>query len=170
VQNQRLGERPRPRVGERAEDERAGKDDDDRGRRAGADPPRRIDDLPAATADRADGRGDALDETARPPGDERRPGVVDGGDERLSGRRHDDRLAEVDEVVVGVAGARQPDAPVEHLELAAGVAERQHAAALEQCEVTATAPVMGRFVLRIHHRSPALTMAVMIASPPVKIQ
>ena len=45
MQNQRLGERPRPRVGERAEDERAGKDDDDRGRGAGADPPRRIDDL-----------------------------------------------------------------------------------------------------------------------------
>jgi len=79
--------------------------------------------------------GDAIGERSRTPGDERRPAVVDRLDEHAPGGGDDDRLAEVDEVVVAVAGPRQPDPAVEHLELAAGRPERQHAAALEDAKM-----------------------------------
>ena len=140
MQNRRGRERTRPRVGERAEDERAGEDDDDRGERAHADARRRIDDLPAALGDRTDRGSGALDDTERTPRDERRLGVVDCSDDGAARRRHHHRVAEVDEIVVRVAGAGQPDTAMEHFELAAGGAERQDAAALEQLEVTATKP------------------------------
>ena len=73
-------------------------------------------------------------------------------------------------LLTGGALAGLATAAVEHFELAAGGTERQDAAALEQLEVTAADSRNGRFELRIHHRSPALQMPVIIANLPVEIQ
>ena len=83
---------------------------------------------------------DAVDDRPGMPGDQRRLHDIDRFDEDASGRRHDDRLSEVDEVVVTVARAGEPDAAVKHLELAAGRAEREDATGAKGTNLVARRP------------------------------
>ena len=137
MQKRRRCERERARVRERAEQERA-RDEGDRGSDGtGADATCRVDDVPATSERRSHGRGDAVEDRPREPGDQRRLPVVERLDEDAPGCRDDDRLAEVDEVVVGVAAAREPDAPVQHFELASGRAEGHDVARTKRPNIAA---------------------------------
>jgi len=137
VQKRGRRERARARVGERAEQQGERDQRDRRSDGAGADPARRVDDVPATAEARSHGRAEAIDDRPWTPGDQRGLLVVERLDKDATGRRNDDRLAEVDEVVVAIAGAGEPDAPVQHFELAAGRAEGQYAARAKDPEVAA---------------------------------
>jgi hypothetical protein len=102
------------------------------------------------------------------PGDERR--LARRPRPRHPPRRGTTSVGRIDEVVVGVAGAGQPDAAVEHFELAARGAERQDAAALEQLEVSRGAAL--KRTIRVAYSSSIsnFPMPVMIVILPVEIQ
>lgn len=73
--------------------------------------------------------GGAFERPARLPRDERRPFVVHGFDDGAAGAGDAQALAGFDDVIVELAGSRQPDAAGNDVEPAAAAAERQGVAA-----------------------------------------
>ena len=140
VQNPRCRQLARSRLRQWTEHERARDERDGRGKGTRADPSRRVDDVPAAAEGRVQRGADALGDRPGMPGDKRRRTVVDRLDEHPPGGRNDDRLTEVDEIVVRVAGTGEPDAAVEHLEPAAGRAEGEDATWAQGADVVARCP------------------------------
>ena len=155
MQNAGLGEREGSRIRERPEQQRTRDQRDGGSERAGADPSRRVDYLPAACEGGTELGGKQVEHRARPPGDERRLPVVPDFDQRLAQGRNVDRFPGGDDVIVEVAGARQPDPAVQHLEVAAGRAEAQDVARPEGPRGTGLGCGAGLQHLRIHHLSPA---------------
>jgi len=159
VQNRRRCEqRAGARLGERAEHERAHGQRDDGGEDADLDAPKRIDDIPAPSEHRPHAGAEAGGERRRLPGDERGLAVVPGLDQAVSGRRDRERRPALDDVVVEVAGTRQPDTAVQDFEAPATAAERHDGADTEGFQAVPRRHQTTPDILRMHHESPWLTV------------
>ena len=159
MQNRRRPEqRARARLGQRAEQERADRQRDDGREHADLDAPHRVDDVPAAAEDRPDAVADALEERRRSPRDEGGLAVVPGLDQALAGSGNVERRPGLDDVVLEVAGTRQPDAPVQDLEAAAAGAERHDGAATQGFDAVLGGHQAAPDILHMHHGSPSLTV------------
>jgi hypothetical protein len=100
----------------------------------------------------------------RPPLHDRGLVTLPGLDHRALGPVDRDVCATAEHMVVRVTVARQPDAAIEHGQLAGTVAD-EGAAAGRQVQVTGCETVQSG--LRIHHQSPGGDEAIFVAEAPV---
>jgi len=160
--------RRRERAEYRAEDGDRG----DRGDGADPRPPGRIRKAPEALVRMREPVAQASCEAARPPRDHRRAVPVPRLDQSRTRIADVEGLARSEDVVVGIAAARQPDAAGEDRHAAAAGAEgddvtgrqRAHRLGLDRGQER------GRRLLRIHHGRPCVDEAVIFVSTRGQIQ